>query len=87
MTYIAYDGVHPPSGAVSSISVDDFLARKWDKWSAPFILTPEGVDDKDLAFLPEKINGNYLLYHRVNNKICADLLPDLVFGQTCEPLH
>ncbi len=81
MTYTAYDGAHVPSGAVSSIGVGDFLARKFEKWSAPFILTPDGVDDKDLALLPEKINGNYLLYHRINNQICADLLPDLVSGK------
>ncbi len=81
MTYTAYDGVHAPSGAISSISVDDFLARRFDRWSKPFILTPENVDDKDLALLPEKINGNYLLYHRINNQICADLLPDLVSGK------
>ncbi|MDP1689672.1 MAG: hypothetical protein Q8L52_00465 [bacterium] len=81
MTYTAYDGVHSPLGAVSSISVDDFLARQWQKWSMPFLLTPDGVDDKDLALLPEKIDGNYLLYHRVNNQICADLLPDLASGK------
>lgn len=81
MTYTAYDGVHSPAGAVSSISVEDFVARKFDKWSAPFILTPENVDDKDLALLPEKIGGNYLLYHRVNNQICADLLPDITSGK------
>jgi len=77
LTYTAYDGVHVPAGAISSISVDDFLARRFEKWSAPFILTPEGVDDKDLALLPEKIDGKYLLYHRINNQICADILPDL----------
>jgi predicted GH43/DUF377 family glycosyl hydrolase len=81
LTYTAYDGVHVPSGAISSISVDDFLARKFDKWSTSFILTPDGVDDKDLALLPEKIKGNYLLYHRINNQICADLLPDIVSGK------
>jgi len=86
MTYTAYDGVHAPAGAISSISVDDFLARRFDKWSTPFIMTPEGIDDKDLALLPEKISlpgqgENYLLYHRVNNQICADLLPDLVSGK------
>jgi predicted GH43/DUF377 family glycosyl hydrolase len=81
MTYTAYDGVHVPSGAISSISVDDFLARRFEKWSTPFILTPENVDDKDLALLPEKVNGNYLLYHRVNNQVCADLLPDLASGK------
>jgi len=80
MTYTAYDGVHAPAGAVSSISVDDFLARRFEKWSIPFLLTPDNVDDKDLAFLPEKVDGNYLLYHRVNNQVCADLLPDLSSG-------
>ena len=81
MTYTAYDGVRAPAGAISSISVEDFLARRFDLWSKPFLLTPEGVDDKDLALLPEKIDGNYLLYHRVNNQICADLLPNLVSGK------
>jgi predicted GH43/DUF377 family glycosyl hydrolase len=81
MTYTAYDGVQPPGGAVSSISVDDFLARRFEKWSMPFILTPHNVDDKDLALLPEKSDGNYLLYHRINNQICADLLPDLASGK------
>ncbi|MHB8860526.1 MAG: glycoside hydrolase family 130 protein [Minisyncoccota bacterium] len=81
MTYTAYDGAHPPAGAVSSISVADFLARRFDAWSMPFILTPPGYDDKDLALLPEKVDGNYLLYHRINNQICADLLPDLASGK------
>jgi beta-1,2-mannobiose phosphorylase / 1,2-beta-oligomannan phosphorylase len=81
MTYTAYDGVHSPIGAVSSISVDDFLARRFEKWTMPLLLTPDNVDDKDLALLPQKINGNYLLYHRVNSQICADLLPDLTSGK------
>jgi len=81
MTYTAYDGVHSPAGAVSSISVDDFLARRWQMWSTPFLLTPDNVDDKDLVLLPEKIKENYLLYHRVNNLICADVLPDLSSGK------
>ncbi len=81
MTYTAYDGVRAPSGAVSSISVDDFLARKFDCWSTPYLLTPEGIDDKDLALLPEKIKGNYLLYHRINRRICADLIPNLDSGK------
>ena len=81
MTYTAYDGVRAPSGAVSSIGVDDFLARRFDMWSTPSLLTPENIDDKDLSLLPEKIKGNYLLYHRINNRLCADLLPDLTSGK------
>ncbi len=78
MTYTAYDGIHSPKGAISSISVDDFVARRFDTWSTPHLLTPEGIDDKDLSLLPEKIGSNYLLYHRINGQICADLLPELL---------
>jgi beta-1,2-mannobiose phosphorylase / 1,2-beta-oligomannan phosphorylase len=81
MTYTAYNGVEVPAGAITSISVEDFLARRFDKWTMPFILTPNNVDDKDLALLPEKINGNFLLYHRVSGQICADLLPDITNGK------
>jgi predicted GH43/DUF377 family glycosyl hydrolase len=81
MTYTAYDGIHAPAGAVSSISVEDFLARKFDKWSTPLLLTPENVDDKDLALLPQKIDGNFMLYHRVSEQICADILPDITSGK------
>ncbi|HUX80848.1 MAG TPA: hypothetical protein VMV38_00815 [Candidatus Paceibacterota bacterium] len=81
MTYTAYDGVRSPSGAITSISVADFLARRWEKWSMPFLVTPNGIDDKDLALFPEKINGNYLLYHRISNQVCADTIPDLTSGK------
>lgn len=77
MTYTAYDGVHSPAGAITSIDVGDFLARRFEKWSKPYLLTPDNVDDKDLALLPEKIGGDYVLYHRINGQICADLLRDL----------
>jgi len=81
MTYTAYDGVRAPAGAISSISVEDFLARKFERWSTPLLITPDNVDDKDLALMPEKTKGNYLLYHRVNNIICADLLPEITSGK------
>jgi len=81
MTYTAYDGVRVPAGAVSSIGVEDFLARRFDRWSMPSLLTPDNVDDKDTALLPEKVRGNYLLYHRINNQICADVLLNLDSGK------
>ncbi len=81
MTYTAYDGVHNPAGAVSSISVDDFLSRRFTQWGKPIILTPNDINDKDTALLPEKIDENFLLYHRINNQICADLLSDISSGK------
>ena len=81
MTYTAYDGVHPPKGALSTISIENFLARRFDRWSLPVLTTPEEVDDKDTALLPEQVEGNFVLYHRVSGQICADTLPDLSFKQ------
>lgn len=79
MTYTAYDGKHAPKGAHTSIPVEDFLAHRFDRWSAPTLITPEEVDDKDTALLPETVDGNYIVYHRVGGIICADIVPDLSF--------
>jgi len=79
MTYTAYDGIHSPKGALSTISVEDFFARRFDRWSAPVLTTPDEVDDKDTALLPETVEGNYVLYHRIGGRICADIVPDLTF--------
>lgn len=81
MTYTAYDGAHSPRGAVSSITIGDFLAKNFEKWSPPQLVTPDNVDDKDVSLLPEKVGENYLLYHRISNRICADVIPDLTFGK------
>lgn len=80
MTYTAYDGIHSPRGALTSISLEDFRARRFDAWSEPFLVTPDGVDDKDLALFPEKTKDGFMLYHRIKNRICADVLPDLSSG-------
>jgi predicted GH43/DUF377 family glycosyl hydrolase len=79
MTYTAYDGVRAPRGAITSISVKDFLARRFDAWTMPVHITPDQVDDKDVGLLPEALKGQYLLYHRVSGRICGDILPDLTF--------
>ncbi len=79
MTYTAYDGVHTPKGALTAISVEDFLARRFDRWSAPVLTTPEEFDDKDTTLLPEKSDGNFVIYHRINGIVCADIVLDLSF--------
>ncbi len=69
--YTAYNGITPPSVAMSSISVSDFKKKKWN-WSKPVVVTADGVDDKDGCLHPEKVDGKYFLFHRVNNYICGD---------------
>ncbi|HVV39100.1 MAG TPA: hypothetical protein VHD31_02120 [Candidatus Paceibacterota bacterium] len=82
MTYTAYDGIHPTRVALSSISVKDFLAKHWDKWSRPQLTTPDGVNDKDTCLFPEKIGGQYMLLHRIDPQLCADFLDTLNFKES-----
>jgi len=79
MNYTAYDGVRPPKVAMTTIKVEDFLDRKWNKWTKPMIVSPEGIDDKDACLLPEKINDRYYIFHRIGNHICIDYVQDPTF--------
>jgi predicted GH43/DUF377 family glycosyl hydrolase len=79
ITYTAYNSITAPQIAQSSISVADFLARNFDNWTAPILISPEGVDDKDAAIFPEKIQGQYMVLHRVDNYVCADYVNSLDF--------
>jgi predicted GH43/DUF377 family glycosyl hydrolase len=82
LTYTAYDGVDMPAIAVSSISVKDFTAKKWN-WDKPYVISPIQIDDKDSSFFPEKIKTatglKYMIFHRVGANICADFFKTLDF--------
>jgi len=77
--YTAYDGINPPKVAISTISERDFVDHKFN-WSKPFIITPEGLDDKDACIFPEKFEDGFFVLHRVNNEICGDYLESLDFS-------
>src|SRR3989344_4142367 len=82
MTYVAFDGWSPPRLALTSIHVEDFLRQRWH-WSKPVLVSPPGIVDKSGCLLPEKINGNYVFFHRVFPNILIDYLDDLNFdGKT-----
>lgn len=78
LCYTAYNGIEVPRIAASSISVKDFLARKWF-WSKPELISPPGVDDKDGCVFPDKVKGKYVVIHRINHVICADFVNSLDF--------
>lgn len=82
MTYTAYTGASNPRVALTSISVKDFLAKRFDKWAMPVLTSPEGVDDKDACLVPEKINKQYMLMHRIDPQLCADLIDTLEFQRS-----
>ncbi len=79
MAYTAYDGVHAPRAALTSISKTDFLAKKWSKWSKAQLVTPDDYDDKDACLVEEKIGGQYMFLHRISPQLCADLINTLDF--------
>ena len=80
MCYTAFDGINQTRVAVSSISEKDFLKKNWN-WSKPILITPKGLNDKNACIFPEKINGKYMILHRLSNDICADYLGSLEFGE------
>lgn len=83
MTYTAYDGLNARV-ALTSISVDDFLAGRWDKWAYPVIISPYDVFDKNSSIFPEKYMDSFIVVHRIGDCIDYELREDLDF--TGKPL-
>lgn len=79
LTYVAFDGANPPRVAMSSIEVEYFLDKKWDRWSRPKLISPPGMVNKSAVIFPRKINGKYVVLHRVYPNILVDFLGDLEF--------
>jgi predicted GH43/DUF377 family glycosyl hydrolase len=90
MLYVAYDGWSPPRVAMTSIDIQNFLEKKWDTWSQAKVISmpPEelakdprfkDVVDKNACLLPEKINGKYVIFHRIFPDILVDFVDNLDF--------
>jgi len=78
MTYVAYDGWNPPRIALTSIKLDDFLHHRFF-WEKPVLISPPGVVDKSAVIFPEKVNGKYVIMHRIFPDILIDYVDDLNF--------
>jgi len=79
MCYTAYDGVNPTRVALTSIPVESFLKKDW-RWARPVLISPPGYDDKDACIFPGKVDGQYLIFHRIGDDIDIALVPDLKFS-------
>jgi predicted GH43/DUF377 family glycosyl hydrolase len=78
LVYVAYDGATPPRVAMSWISVENFLNKKW-KWSDPQLISAPKIVNKNACILPEKIRGKYVIFHRIFPDILIDYVDDLNF--------
>lgn len=83
MIYAAFDGYHYARPAITSIDKEDFLAQKWN-WDIPQVMTKQvhiwGSGNKNIVLHPEKVNGKFMLYHRLWPHIRIDFVDDLEFG-------
>ncbi len=80
MCYTAHNGKIARL-AMTSISVSDFVKRDWSKWKEPIIISPPDVMDKDGCLFPEKVNGKYAFFHRIEPNIVIDFVDDLEFKE------
>jgi len=76
LLYTAFDGWGSIRIALSSISLEDFLNKKWN-WEEPVIISPPGEIHKNWVIFPEKINGKYAILHSVSPNIRIDYFNDL----------
>lgn len=82
MLYTAVDAANPPRVALTTIPVADFIAECFDRFSEPVLISPPGIDDKDACLFPEKIDGKYVILHRIQPSIDINFLDDLAFDGT-----
>jgi predicted GH43/DUF377 family glycosyl hydrolase len=80
MLFVAFDGT-PPRLAITSIKLEDFLNHRWDKWKDARIISRPGIIDKSGVVLPEKVNGKYVIMHRVFPNILVDFVDSLDFAE------
>lgn len=80
--YTAFTGIGNTRVTLTSISISDFLQRKWSSWEKPTLVSAPEIYDKDACLLPEKVNGKYLIFHRITPGISVDYCDSLNFSET-----
>ncbi len=77
MMYTAYDGVIAQIAA-ASISIDDFINKRFYRWKREGLAFKD-IWNKDAFLFPEKINGQYIIYHRIEPSIWVSYMDNLEF--------
>ncbi len=77
MLYTAYDG-NIAQIAAASILVDDLVNERYWSWRRDG-LAFKNIWDKDAILFPEKINGKYVIYHRIEPSIWVTYMNEIKF--------
>lgn len=78
MAYTAYRNHDYPvifQISLTSINMQDFFKRNWN-WQERILPFP-GVCNKDAVILPGKVDGKYVMFHRIEPSICVAYSEDL----------
>ncbi|HEV7423565.1 MAG TPA: hypothetical protein VGO21_00045 [Candidatus Paceibacterota bacterium] len=76
LLYTAFDGWGSVRTALTSISLDDFLAKYWN-WKEPVLISPPHQIHKNWVLFPEKINGKFTILHSISPEIRIDYFDSL----------
>lgn len=81
LTFNAFWGWDSLRTAVSSLSLDDLMQKRWN-WSEPVYLSPKGQVQKNWVLFPEKNAGRFSILHSLHSgsrdEVVIDHLPELV---------
>lgn len=80
LTFSAFYNWNSIRIGVVSLSVEDLLNKRW-RWSRPVFLSPPDAVRKNWVLFPEKINGQFALWHAFlkgdRNRAMIEYLPSL----------
>lgn len=76
MTFVAFDGWGSVRMALTSIDLNDFLAKKW-RWKRPILVSPPWEIHKNWVLFPEKIKGKFAILHSISPDILIDYFDNL----------
>jgi len=76
LIYTAFDGWGSVRMALTSISLDDFISKRWN-WREPVLISPPGQIHKNWVLFPEKIKGKYAILHSISPHIMIDYFDSL----------
>ena len=83
MIYTAFDGWGSLRMALTSISLEDFISRRFD-WADPVLISPPRQIHKNWVLFPEKISspasggkGKYAILHAISPQIMIDYFDSL----------
>ena len=76
LIYTAFDGWGSLRMALTSISLKDFLNKKWN-WKKEVLISHPGEMNKNWVIFPEKINGKFAIMHSFYPEILIDYFDSL----------